>query len=172
MKTLKPFAVVALAVGVLSVAGCFDTLTIAPSQTQDQNHHNNPAASPAPSPAASASPKVGSSVVDHVTVNGFANGEKCPSNIAPANQNGKIRLGCELAVTCNPRDAQDHVILDDNAPPTDYFRQSEGLDVATFARSSTNTYNGDVTTQKTGVFALECSVVGKASGPQRFEVIG
>lgn len=106
-----------------------------------------------------------------VTVNGFANGEKCPSGIAPANQNGKIRLGCELAVTVNPRRADGSVIQDDNAPPVDYFALATGQDVCSFTQSSSNTYNGDLKTLKAGKCELIASVVGIASGLQPFEVI-
>jgi len=106
-----------------------------------------------------------------VTVNGFKDGEKCPSSITPANQNQKIRLGCDLAVTCNPRDAEGKVIQDDKAPPVDYFILATGQDVVTFAQWASNTYNADVKTVKAGKFQLICSVVGISSGLQDFEVI-
>jgi hypothetical protein len=106
-----------------------------------------------------------------VTVNGFVNGEKCPSGIAPANDNHKIRLGCDLAVTVNPRRADGSVIQDDNAPPVDYFALATGQDVVTFTQSGSNSYNGDVHTVKAGKFALVASVVGIPSGLQEFEVI-
>ena len=106
-----------------------------------------------------------------VTVNGFANGEKCPGGISPANDNHKIRLGCDLAVTVNPRRADGSVIQDDNAPPVDYFALATGQDVVTFAQSGSNSYNGDVHTVKAGKFALIASVVGISSGLQEFEVI-
>lgn len=106
-----------------------------------------------------------------VTINGFKDGEKCPSGIAPANQNGKIRLGCELAVTVNPRRADGSVIQDDNAPPVDYFVLATGQDVCSFSQSSSNSYNGDLKTLKAGKCELIASVVGISSGLQPFEVI-
>jgi hypothetical protein len=106
-----------------------------------------------------------------VTINGFVNGEKCPAGITPANENKKIRLGCDLAVTVNPRRADDSVIEDDKAPPVDYFAQATGQDVAKFTQSASNSYNGDVHTLKAGKFGLIASVVGIPSGLQEFEVI-
>lgn len=106
-----------------------------------------------------------------VTVNGFANGEKCPAGVAPANDNHKIRVGCDLAVTVNPRRPDGSVIQDDNAPPVDYFILAVGQDVVTFVQSGSNSYNGDVHSLKVGKFALIASVVGISSGLQEFEVI-
>lgn len=106
-----------------------------------------------------------------VTINGFANGEKCPSGIQPANQNQKIRLGCDLAVTVNPRDESGHVIQDSAAPAVDYFILAQGQDIVSFSQSSSNSYNGDVHTLKAGKFSLIASVVGISSGLQEFEVI-
>lgn len=111
------------------------------------------------------------SELDHVTVNGFANGEKCPSGIQPANENRKIRLGCDLAVTVNPRRKDDSVIQDDKAPPVDFFILAAGPDIVSFTQSSTNSYNGDVHTKAVGKFSLLASVLGKSSGLQDFEVI-
>jgi len=108
-----------------------------------------------------------------VTVNGMAQGEKCPSGITPANQNKSIRAGCDLAVTCNPRDKDGKVIMDDHAPPVDYFILASGQDVVSFRQSSDNTYNGDIhsTAGKPGKFQLICAVVGVTSGLTDFEVI-
>jgi hypothetical protein len=106
-----------------------------------------------------------------VTVNGFANGEKCPTGIAPANDNHKIRLGCDLAVTVNPRDENGKTILDDKAPPVDFFVLAAGQDVVDFKQSDSNSYNGDIHSKKAGKFALLASVVGISSGMQEFEVI-
>ena len=170
MKTVsKPLALLIILVLALAGGAC-NNITI--DTNQDQNHHNAP--SPAPSAAPSASPSPSSSTkaaTKSVTVNGFANGEKCPAGTSPAAQNGKIRLGCDLAVTCNPRDAEGKVIFDDKAPPVDYFVLASGKDVVTFSQWPSNTYNADVRTVKAGHFQLVCSVVGISSGPTDFEVI-
>lgn len=171
------FAVVAVLVGVmvLSFAACGkqpagpNVVTIV---NNNSNTNNNGQSGSDPGESNKTTGSVKSGTVS-VTVNGFSNGEKCPAGIAPANQNQRIASGCDLAVTCNPRDKDGKVIQDSAAPAVDYFILATGQDVVSFSQSSANTYNGDIksTKGKAGKFALICSVVGISSGLQEFEVI-
>jgi hypothetical protein len=107
-----------------------------------------------------------------LTVNGMKDGEVCPAGITPANENRKLKLGCDLAVTVNPRDAAGHVIQDDHAPAVDYFILAEGFDVVDFKHSSDNTYNGSVHAKAPGKFGFLASVAGVATTElQEFEVV-
>lgn len=108
-----------------------------------------------------------------VTINGFVDGEKCPSGIAPANQNGKFRKGCELAITVNPRNGAGQVIHDDNAPPPDYFVFLGPDAVASFEKHS-NPYNASLKGLAPGVVKVIAGVNGKRSQPDGgtpFEVV-
>lgn len=165
------FAVVAVAVGlgVLQIA-CTPTAPSTIVNINNNTNTNNNGQSGQGDP--SAVPGKVDQQIASVTVNGFANGEKCPSTITPANQNKKIRLGCDLAVTVNPRNAAGQTILDDHAPPVDYFVLASGHDVVDFTQSSTNSYNGDVHSKKAGTFSFVASVKGiPTKEPQEFEVI-
>lgn len=106
-----------------------------------------------------------------VTVNGMKDGEVCPSGTTPANENKKVRVGCSLAVTVNPRNSAGTVILDEHAPAVDYFVLAFGSDVVTFSQSSSNSYNGSVKVNAAGKFAFIASVVGVSSGLQEFEAV-
>lgn len=163
-------AVLSLVVGLLVVvAACTPAAPTNIVNVNTNTNTNNIGQSGQGDPAAV--PGSVSSKVKSVTINGFKDGEKCPTGIAPANDNHKIRVGCDLAVTVNPRDADGKTILDDHAPPVDYFILGTGQDVVTFKQSASNSYNGDIHSTKAGKFALLASVMGIPSGLQEFEVI-
>lgn len=173
MKTKTPFAVLALLVGVMSMGlGCLGSTEPSIFNIINQNNNtntNNNGQTGQGDPAAVPGSVKGKTKT--VTVNAFVNGEKCPVGVTPANENKKVGLGCDLAVTCNPRDENGAVIQDDKAPPVDYFILLSGNSNVTFSQWASNSYNADVKTKAVGTFTMACSVVGITSGPQDFEVV-
>lgn len=114
-----------------------------------------------------------SSGVASTDINGFVDGENCPSTIAPANQTKTIRAGCNLAVTVNPRDANGKVIHDTaiSGVAPDYFEQAGESSAADFVQDGGNPYNGKITAKKAGTIVLKAACKGVPSGDITFTVI-
>lgn len=103
-----------------------------------------------------------------VEINAF--GEVCPASILPANQNKKVRVGCKLDITVNPKNAAGQTIHDKNAPPPDYFLSLGPDSVATFVKDS-NPYNAQLQGVSPGTVRLVAGVNGKRADETTFEVI-
>lgn len=109
-----------------------------------------------------------------VTVNAF--GAPIGSATGGCSRGQKqIAIGCQQAITCNPRDGDGEVIFNTKvtgtSPSSFDVVPGSDPDVAGVKLDDANGFNLYITGRKTGILSFICSVKGVSSPPTAFTVV-